>query len=218
MYKLVIFDLDGTLLDTSVGIISSVKFALSNNGKCIPSEDVLKGFIGPPLKKSFLNLPDVEENDVNKLVEDFRKQYRNGDIYLAKLYDGILDVVENLHNLGIRLAVATYKPQDMALKLISRFTMDKYFEVVYGADSEGRKTKSDIVGEVIDTFVSYDKRDILMIGDCYSDADAAKLQNVSFLGVSYGFEIKGTLMDIERTAAIGVVNQAKEIKRYIGQV
>ena len=215
MYRLVIFDLDGTLLNTSTGIIASVKYALAANEKRIPSDDVLKGFIGPPLKRSFVNLPDVEEYEADKLVEDFRKKYRNHDIYLAELYDGILDIVEYLHNLGIKLAIATYKPQDMALRLISHFAIDKYFKVIAGADSEGNKTKADLISEVRDKFSSYNDSEILMIGDCYSDAEAAKLQNISFLGVSYGFEIRATSRDVERTAAIGVARQAQEIKKYI---
>lgn len=215
MYRLVIFDLDGTLLNTSTGIIASVKYALVANEKRIPSDDVLKGFIGPPLKRSFVNLLDIEEYEADKLVEDFRKKYRNHDIYLAELYDGILDIVEYLHNLGVKLAIATYKPQDMALRLISHFAIDKYFKVIAGADSEGNKTKADLISEVRDKFSSYNDSEILMIGDCYSDAEAAKLQNISFLGVSYGFEIRDTLRDIERTAAIGVARQAQEIKKYI---
>lgn len=216
MYKLIIFDLDGTLLDTSKGVISSVKFTLSDNGKCIPNDNVLKSFIGPPLKESFFNLPDVEEHEVNKLVADFRKKYRSSGIYLAELYDGMLDVLKDLRGMGIQLAIATYKPQDMAITLSAEFAIDGYFADIFGADCEGKKTKSDIIGEIINKYVSYDTRDILMIGDCYSDADAAKLQNISFLGVAYGFEIRDTPMDRKRTEAIGIVTKAKDIKAYVG--
>lgn len=217
MYKLIIFDLDGTLLDTSKGIVASIESALLSNGKRIPTVNVLKSFIGPPLKVSFGRMPDIEDSEADKLVADFRKKYRAGDMFLAELYDGILDLLKDLHGMGIELAIATYKPQDMAVKLAGEFAIGNYFTVISGADCDGRKTKADIVREVIDKYPLYDREDILMIGDSYSDAEAAKLQNISFLGAAYGFEIRNTPGDKKRTEAIGIVDEAQHIRQYIGQ-
>ena len=187
VYELVIFDLDGTLMDTSEGIISSIRYTVSQMGFECPDDDTLKTFIGPPIQYTFEKYYDVHDDVLNKMSLIFREHYKDMDLLKAKPYDGIYECLRALNDSGVTCAVATNKREDYALKLLNEFGFDRYMKVMHGSDFNGILSKSDIIRLCIDESGIDDKSKILMVGDAAGDLKGANDAGVDFLPVTYGF-------------------------------
>ena len=209
-YKLVIFDLDGTLLDTSEGILSAAKYAISQSGRVIPNQDVLETYIGPPIQQSFAKTFGIEGKELDDMALLFRNQYKDIDLLKAVPYEGIYELCKTLIDKEFILAVATYKREDYALKLLEYYRFDKYMSIICGSDFAGQFTKADIIRKVIELskVCSYD--DVVMIGDTHHDAIGAEALGLDFIGVTYGFGYKSN-SDIVGNNVVGVAHDTSEI-------
>ena len=147
--KMVIFDLDGTLLDTSPGIFGSVRYAeYQLNLKPIDDQE-LKQFVGPPPKDMYKKIYNLSEHDAIRATEAHRKYGMEQAIYEANLYDGIQEVLCELKKRKFKLAVATLKRQKIAEVILNIFTLDKYFDVIVGMDDEETFTKEDTIRKAV---------------------------------------------------------------------
>lgn len=213
-FKTAVFDLDGTLLDTSAGVLASVRYTIEHFGFRALTEEELRSFIGPPIQDSFAKAYGLEGDILQRIATVFRKRYKEADLLKAVPYDGIYDVFERLIDNGIKPAIATYKRQDYATEILVHFGFDKYTDIMYGADHENKLKKSDIIRNAIcDAGVS-DPGEAVMIGDTDNDAIGAKLLNMKFIGVTYGFGFH-TTADVEKFPNIGAARTADEISRLI---
>ena len=120
-YKLVVFDLDGTILDTAEGILASVEYVVEKFGLPKLEKEILPSFIGPPIQDSFSKYYGLTENMLKAATTAFRDNYSSKTLLLAKPYDGIYKLFDYLSSRGIKIAVATYKREDYALKLLHHF-------------------------------------------------------------------------------------------------
>lgn len=186
-YDLVIWDVDGTLLNTAEGIIVAAQYAIGQMGYDIPAEEVMKTYIGPPIQDSFARTLSISKEKAIEMANLFRQRYKERDLFKAVPYDGIVSVCESLYKSGIRQAVATYKRQDYANSIVDYFGLSKYMDVVCGSDIEGKLTKSDIILNAISESGIDNLNKILMIGDTNNDAIGAQKQGVDFMAVTYGF-------------------------------
>ncbi len=186
MSKLVLFDLDGTLLDTSLGIINSVKYTINIlNLKELPYRELLT-FIGPPIQISFMNHYSLDDKTAQKATDIFRKHYSEETLFEAEIYADIPKVCRTLIDKGYTLGVATYKREDYAIRLLHHFGFDKYMNIMCGADNENKLKKKDIVKKCIDK-AGIDESEVVLVGDTMNDAIAASECGIDFVGVSYGF-------------------------------
>lgn len=189
-YRLVIFDLDGTLLDTRAGVLTSVKYTIQKAGLTPLEDSVLQSFIGPPIKDSFSKTYGVSDEDrLRELVRIFRDRYKDVDLLKAEPYEGIFTVFQTLQDKGVKTAVATYKRQDYTEKILNHFGFNRYTDIIYGADPDNKLKKKDII-ELCIKKAGIAIRDALMIGDTMHDAEAARQLDMDFLGVTYGFGFK----------------------------
>ena len=209
-YKLVIFDLDGTLLDTSEGILSAAKYAIDKTGRSMPNQEVLESYIGPPIQQSFAKTFGIEGKELDEMALLFRNQYKDVDLLKAVPYKGIYELCQALLDKGFILAVATYKREDYALKLLEHYQFDKYMDIICGSDFAGKLTKADIIRKVIHFGKVKSYEDVVMIGDTHHDAIGAEALGLDFLGVTYGFGYKCS-SDIVGDNVIGVANNTSEI-------
>ncbi len=193
--KLVIFDVDGTLLDTSEGILSSVDYTLEHYELELPDGFDRMSFIGPPIQNSFAKLyPHLSADEVRQMAATFRDQYKNKDLLKAKLYPGMIETLKGLVECGYALAVATYKRIDYAREIVHHFGIDAYAPIVYGQDMEGKLSKTDVIALCIrDAGVR--KEEALMVGDTTSDEKGALEAGCMFLPVTYGFGYKDGYVD-----------------------
>lgn len=212
-FEIAVFDVDGTLLDTREGVISSVQYTIQKHNLSKLTMGQLKTFIGPPIQKSFEKYYQLSTEEVQKLANTFRERYKTVDLLKAKPYEGIYETFDTLRSRGIKIAVATYKRQDYAIKILKHFGFDKYSNILYGADNENKLTKKDIIQKCMDDFGVKDYNRAVMIGDSDNDAIGAKMLGMNFIGVTYGFDFK-TKEDVDKFPNIGLAHKPIEIAEF----
>lgn len=213
-YDLAVFDLDGTLLDTRGGVLSAVKYTIKEFGYEMPDEDTLRTFIGPPVQEGFARVYGLEGPILQKIATVFRNFYSTKTLLEAELYEGMTELFEAMRARGITPAVATYKREDYALKLLRHFGFDRYTDVMFGGDHENKLKKRDIIEKCINTAGVTDLSRVVMIGDTEFDAVGARDIGVDFIGVSYGFGYR-SVGEIEGCGAVGAAQTPMEILKFL---
>lgn len=214
IYKLIIFDVDGTLLDTSEGIIKSAEYTMEKLGYKRIRTKQLYDFVGPRIQDVLHEKYGLVGDDLIHASAIFRNHYKEENVLLAVPYEGVYEVLDELKSRGKYLAIATNKRQDFVEALIDRFQLDQYFNVVHGADFEGKLQKSDLIVRCMNEFPECNNQDVVMIGDSKYDAIASKEVGVDFIGVTYGFDFK-TAEDIVKWDSYGVANNTQDILELI---
>lgn len=213
-YELVIFDLDGTLLDTTEGIIEAVRYTIEkHNMKELEYCELLK-FIGPPIQESFKRFYGVSDDKAQLLANDFREYYKDKTLLLAKPYEGLYETLDELKARNIKIAVATYKREDYAIKLLLHNGFGNYSDLLFGADNYNKLKKMDIIKKCIDASNVADNTRVLMVGDSDNDEKGAQGVGIDFLGVTYGFGYKSKA-DVLKSGAIGACDSISELINYV---
>lgn len=209
----VIFDLDGTLLDTREGILESVRYAAEQlRYPALPHETLLS-FIGPPIQQSFMTHYGCSLEQAQEAAGIFRDYYKDSALLRASPYDGIYDLCSCLQSHGVRMAVATYKREDYALTLLRYFHFDRYCDPMHGADHENRLKKEDIISLCM-AEMSASKADTVLVGDTTHDAKGALEAGIPFIGVTYGFGFQ-TPEDVDAYPSIGTANSPMDIAAIV---
>ena len=212
MSRAIIFDVDGTLIDGTEGIVKSVVKAIKHFDLPMLDDEKLLEFVGPPMQNSCKNAYNTTDEFAQEFANFFRKEYAAGDVFFARVYDGIYELLDLLKKKGYKLGVATYKRQDYAIDLMKHFGFDKYFDSICGADNENKLKKFDILQNCMKE-LGNKKEETILIGDSYHDGAAAIQMGVSFIGVTYGFGFK-TKEEVEEYNPILSAKEANEITNY----
>lgn len=190
-YKFVLFDLDGTLSQSSEGIRKSLEHAITSLNKPLPDLDDYTLYIGPPLLDTFRNICGFDEESCQKGLVLYRDFYNEKGKYLNRLYDGIADVLEKLKQSGVKTAVCTSKYEKFAEEIIDILGITGYFDAICGSTFDGsRKDKKDLIPYALKSLggsIELDRDKTVMLGDTYFDARGARLCGVDFVGVKYGY-------------------------------
>lgn len=184
-YELVLFDLDGTLLDTSPGIFNSVRYAESQMGLTPIPNERLKEFVGPPPKKMYAQVYGLEEGCALLAAQKHREYSREKAIYEAKAYPGIENLLAKLKAQGYKLGVTTLKSQPIAETILEHYGLGRYFDVIIGMDAQESLTKCKTIQLAIEKTNTTGK--VVLIGDSQYDYDGAQEAGADFIGVLYGF-------------------------------
>lgn len=187
-YETIIFDLDGTLLDTSPGIFNSVRFAEQQLGFAPIPDDQLRVFVGPPPKQMYQKVYGVDEETATKATAFHRQYSREKAIYEATIYPGMKETLEALKKQGYKLAVATLKGQKIAEKVLQIHELYDFFDSIVGMDEAESFTKCKTIQVAIEQTNTTGK--VLMVGDSEYDYVGACEAKVDFVGAVYGFGIE----------------------------
>lgn len=209
MYKVIFFDLDGTLTESGEGITRSVQYALEKIGK--PEEDLekLKVFVGPPLMEQFMKYAGVDEATARKAVEYYRERYEVKGIFENRPYDGIENMLQELKRKGYTLAVASSKPEYYVTKILDYFKLSSYFDAVVGSEMNGARTsKAEVIEEALKRTRMSDKRqEVLMVGDKEHDVLGARAAGLDCVAVAYGYGTKEELTEAKPLKIVASVDE-----------
>ncbi len=213
-YKTVLFDFDGTLMDTSAGILQCAEKTLRDMNVEIPEKEVFRKFIGPPLKLSFMDVCKMSDEDAEKAVMLYREKYAEAGMLIAKIYQGIPELLEKLNKEGIKCAVASVKMEKIVRKTMLSFELTDYFDAICGASEDTNiKSKEEIVKEALRRTNSAPEESIL-VGDSDYDAKGAQLVNVDFCAVLWGFGFS-KIEDAANYACRYIAQDVSSLERFL---
>lgn len=192
MKAAILFDQDGTLLDSAPGIKKCAIEVLKTLGVPNKPYEEMNYFIGPPLRECF-KLSNVPEDKLDEAVLLFREIYQEKGGFDAKIYSGIVEALKELKRLGYFLFVCTSKGKPVAVDVLTHFGLAPLFDGIYGATIDGKVTKKkDIIAKCLEE----NKPDIaIMVGDTYLDVEGANANNIKTIGVTYGYGDKNRMIE-----------------------
>ncbi|MFD1211473.1 HAD hydrolase-like protein [Arthrobacter sp. GCM10027362] len=220
---LVLFDLDGTLVDPAGAITGGIGRALATAGLPVPPPAVLDSMVGPPLGDSLRSLAAVPEERVGEVIRLYRAEYRQYGMAESRVYPGMELLLQRLRGQGIRLAVATQKPAPIAAELLQVQGLAEYFDDLHGAElDDPGATPADghgkipIVAEALAAGAAVAGAPVpaIMVGDRHFDMAAAVHHGIPALGVAWGFAAEG---ELEAAGATAVVRTAQELEEQLMQ-
>ena len=186
-FEVVLFDFDGTVADTSPGIKEGLRHTFEINGMPIMTNKEMDRFIGPPLDDSFVKYCAVSLEKAKEMVLQFREHYHVKAIDKFVIYDGLTDAIKVLKDKGIKIGIATSKPEVMAIHILKKAGIFELFDVIQGATLDGKLIKkNDIVRHVL-LKDEIKGKSTLMVGDTEFDIYGAHCNNLPCLWVDYGF-------------------------------
>ncbi len=209
MKKAVIFDFDGTLCDTGIGVKKSAKYALDAFNIEAPEWEELDFFIGPPLLVTFQEKFGQSAADSEKLVKKYRERYTNIGLYESEFYSGIPQLLQRLKNDGMKLGIASSKPAKYVEELLIKEGLISLFDYVsavsFNADCE---SKQSIIDRCLNE-LGVESKDAVMVGDRFYDIDGARACGVDSIGVLWGF---GTKFELIESGAKYIIDKIDDIE------
>lgn len=188
------FDLDGTLIDSAIGITRCVQYSLERMGHPGLPEADLRGWIGPALRVSYGRLFD-DPADVERAVQFYRERFEAEGWREHRVYDGIPETVTALHAAGRRLAVVTAKNEPHARKILATLPFAACFVEVVGATPDGRLShKPELIAEAL-ARLGVPASECTMVGDRHMDIEGARHHGMPGVGVLWGFGSEAELRD-----------------------
>lgn len=211
MSENIFFDMDGTLIDSASGIIDSMAKAYKACGFEVPSDALLRKFIGPPLVESAEKYTDIWQGseESKKLLHSFQDYYGSEGWKDITLYSGMEETLKNLVGNEKHLFITTAKPQKFADETVEYLGIGHFFEGVYGSDIEETLRKKDIIATCVkENHLENEIPETVMVGDRNTDVDGATANNIATVGVLYGF---GTAKELKKAGAKSLVKRPQDL-------
>lgn len=212
--QLALFDLDGTLIDSEIGIVASVEYALTKLGAPIPPREVLRTWIGPPLRATFPTVLGDDPTTIERAVALYRERFAEVGWCEHAIYPGVQDAIESLAKSGTTLAVVTSKPDLYAGRIVASLPFGDRFARVYSVHAgSARSEKAQMIGDALADF-AVAAAHAVMVGDRHFDIAGARANRVRAIGVTWGF---GTAEELREAGAHAIAHAPHELKALLGQ-
>jgi phosphoglycolate phosphatase len=213
--RLVLFDLDGTLVDSTPGIWASVRAAAAALGLPPPTPEQLRQMVGPPLQEGFALVLGVPADDVPRAVAAYRAHYSAGALLDVTVYDGIPALLARLTADGATLAITTSKPEPFAVRVLEHTGLRPFFASVHGATMDGAvRHKDQVVAAALAAHP--DGRDPVLVGDRAHDVLGAAAHGLSCIGAGWGPAEDGELEAAGATAVAATPADVLTLLRKTG--
>lgn len=213
MYQFILFDLDGTLIDSGSGITRCVMYALDKFHIKVEDPQQLRPFIGPPLKYSFQTFCGLGEADSELAVKYYRERFSTKGVYENEVYPNVEKTLQELKERGKTLIIATSKPEKYTIEILKYLHLYEYFDYIVGATMDGsRSEKADVIRYALESAGIRDKAQAVMIGDRNYDILGAKENELHSIGVLYGF---GDREELTSAGADHLAEEVQDILAYI---
>ena len=215
MKKLVIFDLDGTLLDTIADLAGATNYALTQLSYPTHDTDAIRTFVGNGINKLLeraLPANEQTEENVMRMRSYFVPYYDAHNADLSSPYPGIEVLLQSLQEKGIGIAVASNKYQEATTKLVKHyFPTIQFAEVLGQRENIPVKPHPTIVFDILNK-TGINKKDVLYVGDSGVDMQTAQNAEVDAIGVTWGFRSR---TELETFHPLGIIDKAEELMDYI---
>ncbi len=212
-YCIALFDLDGTVIDSGLGITNALMHTLRHYGIPIPERRELYKFVGPSLYESLEKYYGFSKDGAREAVGVYREYYRDKGIFEMSVYDGVLPLLRALHEGGRRVLLATSKPEPFAEMIIEHIGAAGYFDAVAGSLLDGsRVSKDEVIEYALGRCGISEREQVVMIGDRDSDILGAKRTGIASIGVLYGF---GSREELEAAQPEHIAETPRDIGRII---
>ena len=213
-YDVVLFDLDGTLTDSKIGITKSVQYALSKFNIREDNLDNLESFIGPPLSESFQKHCGFDPGQAQQAVDFYREYFSTSGIYENEVYPGIPDLLADLKRKRKQLIVATSKPTVFANQILSAFNLYQHFTSVIGSHLDGTRTsKIEIIAHALSALERPKENGTVMVGDREHDIIGAQGNAIDSIAVTYGY---GSLLELQQAKPTYLAHTVEDIGALTG--
>ena len=208
--SVVLFDVDGTIVDSAPAVISAFRDTLSDCCLPIPDEQRLRSYVGPPLWHSFGDL-GYEGQQLSDLVAGYRHRYVAH--YLdPEPFPGVIDLLHDLHDAGIPLATATSKQTPMAFAQMEHLGLTSVFDVVAGATPDPSSSKATVIREALTRLeaLGADISHPVIVGDSIWDVRGAQEAGIPVIGVGWGYATEDGLDEAD-----AVCETAEDLRAFI---
>ena len=213
-YTAVLFDLDGTIVDSAPGITASLARTLEDMGEPVPTPAELLAWVGPPIMDSFRDLGGFSLEESHRALEIYRQKYLVEGVFDAKVYPGVEHVLRAISEARIPLSLATSKPETPATLVLEHYGLAHYFDELTGAsDDEKRSKKADVITEALRRLAANDAdlSRTIMIGDRIHDIEGAAANGIPTIYVTWGY---GSPAEV--AGAIAVVDTPEQLFPLLG--
>jgi phosphoglycolate phosphatase len=213
-YTAVLFDLDGTIVDSAPGIFHCFEHTFRMMHREAPSRAAMRPFLGPPLEETFRDSLGMTGDDLDRAVAIYRAEYAAGGAITAEMYPGVIEVVRAVRKAGIPVALATSKVETGVRMVLRHFELDEDFDVLGTAsDDDVRSAKADVVRFALDALdeAGADISRVVLVGDRIHDVEGAAIHGVDSVLVQWGY---GT--EDEWSEATATVATVEGLRKFLG--
>lgn len=212
----ILFDLDGTLINSQEGITKGVQYALRENlGIDEPDLESLRCFIGPPLALMFDQKYHVPADQIEPAVTKYREYYDTIGMNQCELYPGVKEILEHLREKGYVIGLASSKPEPSCEQILKNQGIADYFDYIVGASmGPERREKVLVLKEAFRRMDVENLSEVVLIGDTKYDAVGAVKAGIDCIGVTYGF---GTREELFAAGAVAVFDTLEEVEAYLDE-
>ena len=212
-YSCILFDLDGTIVDSAPGITATLAYTFEQLGLPIPTPSELMKYVGPPLLDSFRDYAHFTPEQSAEALVIYREKYLNVGAYDATQFPGVGLVLKAIHESALPMSLATSKPELPATLILEHFNLANYFDIITGAsEDEVRSAKSDVVAEALLRLkaMGADVSRPVLVGDREHDVLGAAANDVPTIFVEWGY---GSVA--EQVGAVAVVATPEELEALL---
>lgn len=209
----VLFDLDGTILDSAPGIIDALTDTFTHLGLPVPSREDFMAYIGPPLLASLQERAGLSEEKAREALAIYRNDFRRDGAFDSAIFPGVIGLLDSLRDAGVPLAIATSKPESQARPILDHFGLTDYFTVIAGAsEDDARTSKAHVVGHALAELrnAGADISHAVLIGDRIYDVEGAAAHHIPTIIVEWGY---GSPAEAE--GAIATVYSADRLRELL---
>ncbi len=213
-FTAVLFDLDGTIVDSAPGILSSIVWTHEQLRMPVPPRAELLAWVGPPLLDSFRDLARLDEDAARHAVAIYREHYRATGLLDTVAFPGMVELLRAVHAAGVPLSLATSKPESSALTILGNLGVTDAFTVITGDTEDGaRSAKADVVAEALRRLAAggAELSRPVMVGDRIHDVEGAAVHGVPTIHVTWGY---GT--PAEAAGAVALADTAAQLRAQLG--
>lgn len=210
-YDAILFDFDGTLTESGLGITRSVAYAYAQMGLPVPGQEILERFVGPPLVAAFQMYAGLDEAGARQATEHYRVRYREVGWKENRVYAGVTPMLRALKEAGCYLAIASGKPEVFVRQIAEHFGIAKYFDKIAGITFETTHAdKCALIERALPENANLSRT--AMVGDRLFDMEAAKKMGLRAVGALYGY---GDREELEHAGADEIAETVSALRSLL---